>query len=174
MSNSLPQTSNKVIYNKPINTNNRYVVVFSSIILYGCSMWLRSAFMPLTEALTDEFRLPPDTAKQEISKLAAAFFRSYPLTLLPAGLLLQILSSEILLIIPLIICGLCSLLIYTSKSLQQLITLRVVLGLSCSTCWLGTLSLIQQYFSLLDVKFQNKFLLCLGHNSLCHKHRKTP
>lgn len=133
----------------------RYIVVLCSILLYGCSMWLRTSFMPLTDAFREEF---PGVQEHDLSTLAAAFFIPYSLIQIPSGLVLQVLSSELALIIPTMISGVLSLVVYTSSSLNSLIIIRIFLGLSCSTCWLGTLSMIQQYFSLNDVKPELYFI----------------
>eukprot|EP01083_Nonionella_stella_P025166 69326_1 len=136
----------------------RFIVITCCVLLYGCAMWLRSSFMPVLEALEQEFTV----TKQDLSKLASAFFFAYTPVQIPSGLLLQVISSELALIVPTLISGLCSLLIYAAPSFQALIAIRVLLGVSAATCWLGTLSIIQQYFSLYDVPFYAGVALFIG------------
>ena len=127
----------------------RYLVVFCCISLYGCCMWLRSSFMPIIDALKQDF----DKDQEDLSTLAAAFFISYTLIQIPSGLLLQIISSEIAFIVPTVTAGILSQIIYISDSFQSLIIVRVLMGISCSMSWIGTLCLIQQYFSLHHVEY---------------------
>eukprot|EP01084_Bolivina_argentea_P302463 522069_1 len=137
----------------------RYTVVICCITLYGCCMWLRSSFSAITDALKETW---PDTQQKDIATLASAFFTSYTLVQIPSGLLLQVFTSELGVIIPVFTSGLCSQLIYYSQSFKALIKIRILLGISCSTAWLGTLSLIQQYFSIYDVPFYAGIGLLIG------------
>ena len=105
--------------------------------------------MPLTDAFRQEF---PGVQEEDLSTLTAAFFITYTLIQIPSGLVLQMMSSEMALVIPTMISGVSSILIYAATSFNALFAIRILLGISCSTCWLATLSLIQQYFSLNDVE----------------------
>ena len=130
--------------------------------MYGAETFLRNSIQPITDAFTQS---PFNMDRSQITNAVTAFYPSYALLQIPTGILLQVFSAEIAIICPVILSGVCAQLIYICRSYQSLIMIRFLMGLSQTTCFLATLAIIQQYFSLNHVSFYTGIALMVGNLS---------
>lgn len=137
----------------------KHVVLSCCILLYGCEVILRNSFQPLTDVFEQE---PFLMTKDQTTNLITCFFVGYGILQIPAGLLLQVVSSEITLIVPVFFSGICAQLLVLCESYSQLLAIRFFIGVSQASCFLSTLCIIQQYFSLKQLSFYSGLLLLIG------------
>ena len=130
--------------------------------MYGGETFLRNSFQAITGAFTQS---PFNMDKSQITNAVTAFYPSYALLQIPTGILLQVFSAEIAIIFPVLLSGICAQLVYICQSYQSLILIRFLMGLSQTTCFLATLAIIQQYFSLNHVSFYTGIALMVGNLS---------
>eukprot|EP01083_Nonionella_stella_P090666 253298_1 len=136
-----------------------YAIVSLCILLYGCGIILRHSFQPLTEV----FRAKPfEMSSAEITKAVTAYYSSYSLLQIPTGIMLQFVSAELSLIIPVFLSGLCAQLVHFCNTYSHLFVVRIALGLTQATCFLSIMTIIQQYFSLHHFAFYSGIALMVG------------
>ena len=103
--------------------------------------------------------------ESQITKVFTAFYPSYAALQIPVGILLQVFSAEIAIIFPVILSGICAELVSICNSYESLVIIRFLMGLSQTTCFLATLAIIQQYFSLDHVSLYTGIALMVGNLS---------
>ena len=138
-----PKTSTKTNQEQKTSCNS-YTIIICCIILYGLSNYLRNSRQPLIKSIFPQLGF----TNQQTATIQSAFFYSYAPLMIPIGLFLPKVSSELALIIPLILSGVSAQLVYFARSYNAFVAIGILTGLSQSTCWLAILSIIQQQFSL--------------------------
>ena len=137
------------------------IILIACICFYGCFYAMRSSITPITNAFEDDFGLNAN----QISSLQSYFFFSYMVLQLVAGIVIQYVSCELVLIISTFISGIAILLFSNAKNYGTLVISRVLLGLFCSPVWVSVLKVIQQNFDISNVSFYAGIALLFGNLS---------
>ena len=137
----------------------KHVVLIICFLIYGCVLGIRSSLQPLTNV----FEKPPFLMdKSQITSMITMFYVGFGIFQIPAGLSLQILSSEITLIVPVLLSGIWAEIQLHCQSYYQCMTMRFLIGASQASCILSIMCIIQQNFSLKQFSFYSGLLMLIG------------
>lgn len=142
------------------NLSRLYSIVFitSLVAIYSSSQFLRNSTGVIIPELTHEFSLRPD----QLGILSGAFFLSFALAQLPLGVMLDRYGprNSMAVCVAFAIAG--SLIFATGESLNNLTLGRLLMGLGCSSFFMGPLTLISRWYAPEKFAFYSGIMLGFG------------
>lgn len=118
------------------------VILFLVCQIYTFGFWIRGAIAPIADVLEREF----GSNASEIGLLSSILYLSYLLFQLPSGLLLQIYSGELVIVVSAVGLGLSSLAFAYSANVEMAISVHFLNGVFVAPAWIAAVSIASQRF----------------------------
>ena len=119
-----------------------YVFMTCITLMIGSTFFLFVSIAPLTDVLEKEFH----TTSSGVAVLSSSFFFVHVFALMPSGLVLEVLSCEVVVIGSTIIMSIGSMIFGMSPNIETAFVGRIIFGTGCAPVWLCGVSFIGQRF----------------------------
>ncbi len=122
--------------------NKKFIIIMLVLFLgYTISQFLRTSVGVLTPNLMLDFTITPD----DMGLLGGVFFLSFALFQIPAGILLDKYGPRLIMTVIISFALLGSIIFALSNSFLGLLIGRLLMGLGCSVCLMGSLVIITRW-----------------------------
>lgn len=135
-----------------------FLLLASLFAIYATSQFLRNSTGVIIPELTQAFSLRPD----QLGVLSGAFFLSFALAQLPLGVMLDRYGPRNSMTVCVVFAIAGSLMFAVGDSLNDLTAGRLLMGLGCSSFFMGPLMIISRWFEPAKFAFLSGLLLGFG------------
>lgn len=142
-----------------ISRNTQFIIIMLVLCLgYTISQFLRTSIGVLAPNLMSDFGITPD----QMGLLGGVFFLSFALFQIPAGILLDKYGPRIVMTVIITFALLGSVIFALSNSFIGLLIGRLLMGLGCSICLMGSLVIITRWTTKNDFSKLAGTILAVG------------
>eukprot|EP01084_Bolivina_argentea_P244942 410230_1 len=132
-----------------------YCIILTTGFAYGFTYLFQFSFSPIVDVLEAEF----DTTSSGIGIMSSLFWFGYFTLQIPAGVMLEIFSAELITVISLILLSITLCLFSISTNIIYASIICLLCGITGSVGWLAILSIIAHKLSNNDIPFWTGLIL---------------